>query len=425
MSSSFYGIGDQYDVVVIGGGPAGATLSGMLSRRGHRVLVLERERFPRYHIGESLIPGFMRAMGELGLLERLETRGFEKKNGGTLVWGAQKLPWGFSFIEGGGYNYSYHVRRADLDALILDRARELGAEVLEEATVKETIEEDGRVVGLRYTVRGSEAEAQEVRAKLVIDASGQARVLGRKFSEIMWHEDMRNVAVWTYFDNCDRLPGNESTNILIEGLKGGWFWGIPIDKATMSVGYVTASKAVSENGQSLEELFNAKVAESSQLKDLLKNAHQSGGFRTARDWSYTCERFYGPGWALVGDAAAFVDPLFSTGVALATLAAIALSGIVDKILSHPEIEHDALDRYGNAYRAFFDEIREFVSKFYDRTRHKEFYWEQAQTIVDPEQVRSPREDFVQLVSGMSGRHPLFNIDVDDLIQAKSMAAAAS
>src|SRR6185436_18256475 len=149
-----------------------------------------------------------------------------KKYGGTLVWGAQKIPWGFSFIEGGPYKYSYHVRRADLDSMILDRARELGASVVEEATVKETIEEDGRVVGVRYSVRGSET-VQEARASLVVDASGQARVLGRKYTEINWHEEMRNVAIWTYFDNTDRLPGDESSNILIEGLQDGWFWGIP------------------------------------------------------------------------------------------------------------------------------------------------------------------------------------------------------
>jgi len=418
------GISDTYDVVVIGGGPAGATLAALLARRGRNVLILERERFPRYHIGESLIPGFMRAMEELGLLERLEERGFEKKAGGTLVWGAHKLPWGFSFIEGGPYKYSYHVRRADLDAMILDRARELGAVVLEETTVKDTIEEDGRVVGLRYTVRGSDAPTQEVRASMVVDASGQARVLGRKFSNVTWHEDMRNVAVWTYFDNCHRLPGDEASNILIEGLNGGWFWGIPTDKKTMSVGYVTAAAATAEE-PSLEDLFTRKVSESVQLKDLLREAHQSGGFRTARDWSYTCDRFYGPGWALVGDAAAFVDPLFSTGVALATLAASALAGIVDKVLSHPEIEEAALERYASAYGAFFEEIRAFVGKFYDRTQHKEFYWEQAQTIIDPERERDPREDFVRLVSGMSGRHPLFNIDVDDLIGTQSAAAAGA
>jgi flavin-dependent dehydrogenase len=421
MPSNPYGIPEVFDVVVIGGGPAGATLAGLLAQKNRSVLILERERFPRYHIGESLIPGFMRAMEQLGLSERLEARGFEKKHGGTLVWGAQKIPWGFSFIEGSPYKYSYHVRRADLDSMILDRARELGAQVLEEATVKDVIEENGRVTGVTYNVRGSEAPAHEVRASLVIDASGQARVIGRKFATVNWHEDMRNVAVWTYFDNCDRLPGDEYTNILIEGLVDGWFWGIPIDKATMSVGYVTSSE-VAANG-SLEDLFTTRCGESTQLKELLRDARQSGGFRTARDWSYTCDRFHGPGWALVGDSAAFVDPLFSTGVALATLAGSALSGIVDAILDHPEIEEKALERYATAYLAFFNEIRTFVGKFYDRSKQKEFYWEQAQTIVDPKRERDPRADFVTLVSGLSGRHPLFHIKVDDLTGAAAPAGA--
>jgi flavin-dependent dehydrogenase len=421
MSSDPLGIPEQFDVVVIGGGPAGATFSALLSERGRRVLLLDRERFPRYHIGESLIPGFMRPMEELQLLDRLEKRGFEKKHGGTLVWGAQKIPWGFSFIEGGPYSYSYHVRRADLDAMILDRSRELGTHVLEEATVKDTVEEDGRVVGVRYTVRGSD-QVQEARARLVVDASGQARVLGRKLTEVNWHDDMRNVAIWTYFDNADRLPADEYTNILIEGLEGGWFWGIPIDKGTMSVGYVTASSAAAASEESLEDLFRLQLSRSSQLKELLKDARQCSGFRSARDWSYTCDRFYGPGWALVGDAAAFVDPLFSTGVALATLAGSALSKIVDKVLDHPEVEDAALDRYATAYRAFFEEIRTFVGKFYDRTKHKEFYWEQAQTIVDPSRERAPREDFVTLVSGLSGRHPLFNLDIDDLLDKPAVTA---
>jgi flavin-dependent dehydrogenase len=422
MSSHVNGASGEFDVVVIGGGPAGATLSALLSQRGRRVLVLERERFPRYHIGESLIPGFMRAMEELGLVERLEKRGFEKKNGGTLHWGAQRIPWDFSFIEGGPYSYSYHVRRADLDSLILDRARELGVHIVEEATVKEPIEEDGRIVGVRYAIRGQDA-VEEVRAKLVVDASGQARVIGRKLTNVNWHEDMRNVAVWTYFDNTERLPGREASNILIEGLPGGWFWGIPIDTKTMSVGYVTATAAAGDTDESLEELFHRQLGNSTQLKDLLKDARQSAGFRSARDWSYECDRFYGPGWVLVGDAAAFVDPLFSTGVALATLASSALSKIVDVVLDHPEIEDAALARYSVAYRSFFDEIRTFVGKFYDRTKVKEFYWEQAQTIVDPTRKNDPRKDFVTLVSGLGGKHPLFNIRTDDLITGDSTEPA--
>lgn len=423
MPTNPYGIPDVFDVVVIGGGPAGATLAGLLARDNRNVLILERERFPRYHIGESLIPGFMRAMEELGMTERLEARSFERKSGGTLVWGNGKIPWGFRFIEGTRFTHAYHVRRADLDTMLLDRARELGAHVLEEATVKDVIEENGRVTGVTYAVRGSEMPVHEVRASLVIDASGQARVLGRKLATVNWHEDLRNVAIWTYFDNCHRLPGDERSNILTEGLDDGWFWAIPIGPATMSVGFVTPAEIAAGSKESLEELYSARREESLKVKELLRDATQAGGFRTARDWSYTCDRFHGPGWALVGDAAAFVDPLLSTGVTLATLAASALSRIVLTVLDHPEIEDGALQRYDATYRGFFDQIRVFIGKFYDRSQSKEFYWDQAQAISDPERKRAPRVDFIQMASGLNGSKKLFDIDLDDLIEEAAASAA--
>ncbi|MFB8029018.1 NAD(P)/FAD-dependent oxidoreductase [Streptomyces sp. NPDC056465] len=413
MSSSIFGISAEYDVIVIGGGPAGATTAGLLAKRGHRVLVLDRERFPRYHVGESLIPAFMRPMEEMGLTERMDERGFERKYGGSLVWGNNQVPWKFGFLKG-KYPYAFHTRRADLDALILDRARELGAHIIEDATVKEPIEENGRVVGIRYALRGMDG-VREVRAGLVVDASGQARVLSRRFTDVKWHEELRNVAVWTYYDNCERLEGDEYTNILIEGLDEGWFWAIPIDKGTISVGYVTRSATAGEGGQSLEDLFRSEVGRTTKLKHMLANARQSAGFRTARDWSYHSDRFYGDGWVLVGDSAAFVDPLFSTGVALASLAGSTLAQIVDQIIKHPEIETKALDRYATAYSGFFDEIREFVERFYDRTKYKEFYHSLAQEMIDPEHERKPADDFVTLISGLSGNHPMFHIGLDDLI----------
>jgi flavin-dependent dehydrogenase len=414
MSSTLFGIPDDFDVVIIGGGPAGATAAGLLAQRGRRVLVIEKERHPRYHIGESLIPAVMRPMDELGLTDLMDERGFERKYGGSLVWGNQKIPWNFSFIKGGKFSHAYHTRRADLDALILNRARELGAFVMEEATVKDTIEnEDGRVVGVRYQIRGMD-EPREARGSLVVDASGQARILSRKYADVTWHEDLRNVAVWTYFDNCHRLPGDEWTNILIEGLDDGWFWAIPIEKGTMSVGYVTRSESVGATDKSLQELFTAERERTTRLKELLKDARQASGFRTARDWSYTGHQFYGDGWVLVGDSAAFVDPLFSTGVALATLAASVLSKIIDKVLDNPAIEQEAMKRYAEAYKNFFDEIRTFVERFYDRTRHKEFYYGLAQELVDPEKKNEPSQDFVTLISGLSGQHELFKIDLEEV-----------
>ncbi|MBM0231396.1 tryptophan 7-halogenase [Micromonospora sp. STR1_7] len=425
MSISLFGVPTEFDVIVIGGGPAGATTAGLLAKAGRRVLVLDRERFPRYHIGESLIPAVMRPMEELGLTERLDARGFERKYGGTLVWGNNQIPWNFSFIKGGPYAYAYHTRRADFDALILDRARELGAYVLEDATVKEPISEDGRVVGVTFTVRGAEQQVRQARAHLVVDASGQARVLSRRFTEATWHEELRNVAVWSYFDNCERLPGDEWTNILIEGIDDGWFWAIPIDKDRQSVGYVTRSELAGDNNGSLPELFHEKWQQTTKLRQLMRNARQSGGFRSARDWSYTNRDFYGKGWVLVGDTAAFVDPLFSTGVALATLAGSVLSKIIDEILRRPEIETEALARYGAAYRAFFDEIRIFVERFYDRSRYKEFYFSLAQELVDPEHRDEPSAAFVRLISGLSGNHPLFTIRLDDLGVKNKLPAGAS
>ncbi|MFI8537437.1 NAD(P)/FAD-dependent oxidoreductase [Streptomyces aquilus] len=422
MSSTLQGITDDFDVIIIGGGPAGATAAGLLSERGRRVLVLDRERFPRYHIGESLIPGFMLPMAELGLTERMEAKGFERKYGGTVVWGNNEIPWNFAFATGGKIPYAYHTRRADLDTMILDRARELGAIVVEEATVKDTIEEDGRAVGVQYTVRGVEGVV-ETRGSLIIDASGQARVIGRKYSEVNWHEQLQNVAVWTYFDGCHRLPGDEWSNILIEGVKDGWFWGIPIDKGVFSVGFVTPSATAKASEQSLEDLFKSQVAKTGKLKELLKDAHQTSGFRSARDWSYTNERFYGNGWVLVGDAAAFVDPLFSPGVALATMAASSLAKIVDQIIEHPQIEEKALDRYASAYKDFFDRIRVFVEGFYDRSKTKGFYFDLAQTITDPEKKNDAHVDFVQLISGLARNDALFNPDLSDLIADVSAPAA--
>ncbi|WP_307782183.1 NAD(P)/FAD-dependent oxidoreductase [Streptomyces sp. MBT65] len=409
---------------MIGGGPAGATTAGLLAKRGHRVLVLDRERFPRYHVGESLIPGVMVPMEELGLVERMEAKGFERKYGGTLVWGNNEVPWNFSFTTGGRIPYAYHTRRADLDALLLDRARELGAFVVEDATVKEPLEEDGRVVGVRYALRGLSG-TQEARAALVVDASGQARVLGRKFSAVNWNDQLRNVAVWTYFDNCHRLPGDEWSNILIEGTRDGWFWGIPIDKGVFSVGYVTRSDVASGSDKSLEDLFESEIARTTKLKDILKDATQAAGYRSARDWSYTNERFHGNGWVLVGDAAAFVDPLFSTGVALATLAGSTLSKVIDTVLQHPGIEEKALDRYSRAYQDFFHDIRTFVEGFYDRSKTKGFYFNLAQEINDPGQENDAQVDFVKLISGLSGRAGgLFDLDLGDLVADATQAGTA-
>ncbi|PZG18718.1 NAD(P)/FAD-dependent oxidoreductase [Nonomuraea aridisoli] len=388
------------DVVVIGAGPAGSSTAALLAEAGYQVLVIEREKFPRYHIGESLIPGCLPVVKDLGLTDRLEAMAFTKKYGGTLLWGKDEGTWEFRFADGTVYEYSYQVRRADFDSLLATRARELGAQVVEEATVKQVEFEGDRATGVAFTRKGKD-EVERVKASIVVDASGQGRVLARQLGLVEWHEDLRNVAVWSYFQGHTLLEGNKAGDILIEHRPDGWFWFIPLSDGTVSVGYVTRTSDLKESGLTPEQLFAREREASVEIRKLMASAEEVSAYRTIRDWSYTCTDFHGPGWVLVGDAAAFIDPLFSTGVTLAMRGARSVSKAVEEALRRPESEAKVLDIYEARYREFLSSILAFVRFFYDKNKHKEEYWAEAQELIDPNQVQAPHEDFSTLLSGLA------------------------
>jgi flavin-dependent dehydrogenase len=415
---------DHFDVVVIGGGPGGSATAGLLAARGHRVLLLEREKFPRYHIGESLITGVLPVLEDLGLRERLDGAGFTKKYGGTLVWGkedtrpaqgwralggsggADRRRWGFRFAQASNYEHSYQVRRADFDAILLGRARELGARVIEEATVREPLFDGDRAVGVRYQCKG-DSGPRVARCRLLVDASGQAHLLGRHLDLVEWHDDLRNIAIWSYYQGCKRYEGDRFGDILTESRPPGWFWFIPLHDGTVSIGYVTPIAAYQESGLSLEDLYAQQMARSEEVKALTDGAFRASGFRTIKDWSYTCTRFHGPGWALVGDAAAFIDPLLSTGVTLALRAAHGAVGAIDRALRDPDAEELELDRYEKAYREFLDSLLSFVRYFYHRDRDRDDYRAKAQQTIDPDGQRSAEIDFATMLSGLTGLKAIF------------------
>lgn len=397
---------DDFDVVVIGGGPGGAATAGLLAKRGHRVLVLEKEKFPRYHIGESLITGSMPTLEELDLRERLDKMGFMRKYGGTLLWGKHQGTWDFRFSEASNYEYTFQVRRAEFDAVLLGRARELGALVIEEATVKEPIFDGERIVGVTYTQKGDN-QVRTARSKLLVDATGQTHLLARHFDLVEYHDDLRNIAIWTYFQGCKRYQGTRVGDTVTENRPSGWFWYIPLHDKTVSVGYVTPIDEFKKSGKTLEELYESELAKAVEVRALTEGATKVSAFRTIKDWSYTCKTFHGPGWALVGDAAAFIDPLLSTGVGLALRGSKGLAEAVDFVLRNPSTEEATLSRYERNYREFLESLLDFVRFFYDRTKNKEDYWEKAQQNLDPHRMRPQKIDFAMMLSGVSGVHEIF------------------
>lgn len=389
-----------YDAIVIGGGPAGASAAGLLAKAGHHVLVLEKEQFPRYHIGESLIPGLNSVVDELGVRETIDAAGFTRKAGISLLWGAERKLWSIAFGESGPYDYTWQVKRAEFDLLLLEHARKLGAMVVEHASVREVLTTDGRATGVTYTIgRGTEPIRAE--ARYIVDASGQARILAREFGLVEMHDDLKNLAVWTYYQGGDRLPDELSGNILVENHPDGWLWVIPLSDGTQSVGFVGPNDQMAKDDRPSLELLESKIATSREARKLLRNATRVAGIRTAKDWSYTCTRFHGPGYLTVGDAAAFIDPLFSTGVTLAMKGASSAAATVSAMLQEPAREEEFATAYDKGLREFLGNVLSFVRYFYDASKDVEAYWAKAKDLIDPIGRMAARDDFIIMVSGLN------------------------
>jgi FAD-dependent halogenase len=228
------------DVLVIGGGPAGSVTAALLADAGHRVLVLERERFPRYHIGESLLSATLPILDAIGVTPAIERHGFLKKHGGTFQWGRQREPWSFRFREDpGGRPHAYQVVRAEFDQLLLENARAHGAEVREQHVVTAVEVDGGRSVVHARSVSGA---ALRLVPRFVVDASGQAAVIGKARAYRQFNDFFKNLAIFGYFRDAERLPGELANHILSAAFADGWFWYIPLHDGTMSVGAVVDAR---------------------------------------------------------------------------------------------------------------------------------------------------------------------------------------
>ncbi|MFF0780298.1 NAD(P)/FAD-dependent oxidoreductase [Streptomyces sp. NPDC003720] len=403
---------ENVDVVVVGGGPAGSTVGSLLAKAGHTVLILERETFPRYHIGESMVSGMAPLMEELGLVDELDAR-FRHKSGITLRWGRDPEPWRSDFsaafsATGSHFTHAWHVTRSEFDELMLDNARKLGAMVHEAAQVTEILRDGtGRVTGVAYTQDG---ETHRATARFVVDASGQGRLLTRQLTRTNWQDDLRNVAVWTYFDSYSPIAYQD--DILVEAIQGGgWVWGIPLSDTKLSMGYVLSAEQLAEQtrgGRTQRDVFLDCLRDSHVARTMV-DVETLGELRTTRDWSHVCDTFHGPGWAAVGDAAAFIDPLFSSGVWLGTSGAWLAARAIGAALEDERQEARALERFDALYRQLFKDILAYVRFFMDPTRLREEYEERAREIGNMV-TQSSRVGFVSMISGVNAVADVVDFD---------------
>jgi halogenation protein CepH len=402
----------DFDVVVVGGGPGGSTLASFVAMQGHRVLLLEKETFPRYQIGESLLPATTQWIcGLLGVTEDLEAASFQIKTGGTFLWGASPEPWSFTFAtESHRGRHAYQVERMKFDQILLNNARKLGVEVRENCVIHHVIADPERVRGARYTDAGGQEHA--VTATFVVDASGnQSRIHRAAGGTREIAEYFRNIALFGYFEGGKRMPEPRSGNIICAAFSGGWFWYIPLSDTLTSVGAVIPASMAAKVQGNQEQALAQLISESPLISEYLADAHRVtegtyGQIRVRKDYSYCSTRFWAPGMVLIGDAACFVDPLFSTGVYLATYSGLLAARSINSVLAGQIEEERAFAESEFRHRREYQLYYEFLRAVYDTHVDETSYFWAAKKITHA--AGSEPDAFSNLTGGLAAGE--FNAD---------------
>ena len=361
----------------------------MLARQGWGVVLLERERFPRDHVGESLLPASMPVLEELGAMDAVQDAGFLPKYGATMVWGRNPEPWSWHFRETSvQYPHAYQVWRPTFDHILLDNARAHGVDVREGHRVSAV---ESAPPCSEATVRYvSDTSGQgELVARFVVDASGQASLLSQQTGTRNWDSFFRNLAVYAYFEGSEPLPSPDENNIFIEAFQHGWFWTIPLHTGWASVGAVVDNRTGQEGIQRLgaKEFLSDQLTQAPLTSQMLRNARWVSGPNVVRDWSYSSDRTTGPNFVMTGDSACFVDPLFSSGVHLALMSGVMAAAYATTALkSAGSGDQTLLDSSGEVYQDLYyreyNQFREMARLFYSSNLTSDSYFWEARRIVE-------------------------------------------
>ncbi len=352
-----------YDAIIIGGGPTGSTAGAALARAGRRVLILEKADLGQYRIGESLLPNGNRILRETGVWDAVETAGFIRKHGAEFETadGRYRVLNDFSRGLVKGLDYTYQAERPRFDQLLLDHAVNCGSTLLRGRQITDIKEMEG---GYSVTLDGKE----ELQTTWLLDASGRSRYLGRKWKlPTDPNPYPPRIAVYNHFRGAARADGPEGGNIIISRLRNGWFWYIPISAELTSVGLVTPVEDFREGGRSPEDWFKAHLDASSAVAARMKSAEAEHDYRTVADYSHMYASFCGDRYFLLGDSAAFTDPIFSSGVYLGLESAheAALAILKAEGAGRNRLSRHAQSRFTKRLKDRTTVIRQLIDNFYD------------------------------------------------------------
>lgn len=352
-----------WDVIIIGGGPGGSTAATTLAQAGRKVLVLEKAKFPRFHVGESLLPYNRRIFNELGVWPKIESSGFMLKRGAQFLMGNDSRTVRLDFSKGAFTEYpqSVQVERSKFDNLLLTHSRESGAEVREEALVLEhRVAEDG--VTVKY--RAADGTEHEVSAAFLMDASGLSNFTANREFAREFYAGHKKVAIFGHFENLDMPQGEEYGDILIVRRENSWFWMIPLEKNKTSVGLVMDRADFQAAGKDLQAIYDNAVKTTPAVAKRFLNAVSLTPLHLVTDFSYRNGTLVAPRVVRVGDASGFIDPIFSSGVLLAMTSGQQGAQVVHAALTAGKTMTPAMRAYEKDTRARIGQYWEFIENFY-------------------------------------------------------------
>jgi flavin-dependent dehydrogenase len=358
---------ESYDAIIIGGGPAGAATGAILAEHGHNVVILEREKFPRYHIGESLLPFTFHPLQRLGLIEKMRASAFVKKHSVQFVSASGKASQPFYFFNRYEQDVAqtWQVLRSEFDLMLLNHARDKGAIVREETTVNELLAREGSVAGVRAT--NKQGKSYNLYAPMTVDCSGREAFAAVRNGWRMGDPELHKVAVWTYYKSAKRDSGIDAGATTVAFVpEKGWFWYIPLHDDLVSVGVVAEGKYLSRGGlKDTKAIFDREVTQNKWIEDYLAPGQQMGDYFITGEYSYHAKYCATEGLLLAGDAFCFLDPVFSSGVLLALKSGVMAGDAIHEAIVARDFSPARFSDYGKMLREGIENMRKLVYAFYN------------------------------------------------------------